>query len=294
MPDSRFIVGLTGGIASGKSTIAGFFEDLGAAVIDTDIVAREVVAPGSPGLEEVRMACGDDVIADDGSLDRRKMRDIIFADDEKRRALEAILHPRIRTETWRQATEAEGAYVVIVVPLLYESPMKAEMDRIVVSGGARLRGEVAVSGSKNATLALMAGALLADSETVLHNVPRLRDVDGMLELMRALGARAEMDEVEVVGRAVGCAIGRHRRDRDPVGERHLAQPIGREHRCVCGVLRLAGRARREPALRALEPRLVAVWRNKKTQTDGQFGQGRESLYQGRMTQLSVLDRKRSF
>jgi UDP-N-acetylglucosamine 1-carboxyvinyltransferase len=83
------------------------------------------------------------------------------------------------------------------------------MDRIVVTGGARLEGEVAVSGSKNATLALMAGALLADSETVLHNVPRLRDVDAMLELMRALGARADWDPhddhaVRVDARSVSC------------------------------------------------------------------------------------------
>ena len=132
MNDTPFVVGLTGGIASGKSTIAGFFEDLGVPVVDTDIVAREVVAPGSPALEEIHGTFGDEVIDAQGALDRRAMRNIIFDDDDKRRALEAILHPRIRTETWRQAAAADGPYVVVVVPLLYESPMKSEMDRIVV------------------------------------------------------------------------------------------------------------------------------------------------------------------
>ncbi len=132
MTDMPFVVGLTGGIASGKSTIAGLFEELGVPVIDTDIVAREVVAPGSPALADIRDTFGDEVIDAHGALDRRTMRNIIFADDGKRRSLEAILHPLIRTETWRQAAAADGPYVVVVVPLLYESPMKSEMDRIVV------------------------------------------------------------------------------------------------------------------------------------------------------------------
>ena len=131
MPGRPLRIGLTGGIASGKSTIAGFFEELGVPVIDTDIVAREVVAPGSRALEDIRDTFGEEVIDAQGELDRRAMRNIIFADDGKRRSLEAILHPRIRTETWRQAAAADGPYVV-VVPLLYESPMKSEMDRIVV------------------------------------------------------------------------------------------------------------------------------------------------------------------
>ncbi len=132
MTATHFVVGLTGGIASGKSTIAGFFAELGVPVVDTDIVAREVVAPGSPALAEIRAAFGDEIIDAQGELDRRTMRNIIFDDDDKRRSLEAILHPRIRAETWRQAAAADGPYVVVVVPLLYESPMKSEMDRIVV------------------------------------------------------------------------------------------------------------------------------------------------------------------
>jgi len=127
-----FRVGLTGGIASGKSAVARFFEDQGVDVVDTDVIAREVVQPGSPGLDAVRNEFGDEVIAADGGLDRRRMRTIVFADDRKRARLESILHPLIRERTLVRADEAAGPYVVIVVPLLYESPLRDSMDRILV------------------------------------------------------------------------------------------------------------------------------------------------------------------
>jgi dephospho-CoA kinase len=126
------VVGLTGGIASGKSTIAERFESLGVPVVDTDVVAREVVLPGSPALEEIRQAFGEDVIDDAGELDRGALRDLVFSDDAERKRLETILHPRIRDAAFDQATAAEGPYVIIAVPLLYESPMKDVMDRILV------------------------------------------------------------------------------------------------------------------------------------------------------------------
>ena len=116
-PDHKYVVGLTGGIASGKSMIARFFEELGVPVIDTDIVAREVVEPGNPALNEIKERFGDRVISADGTLDRKALRDIIFADDTAREHLESFLHPRIRTETYAQAAAAEGPYVIIVVPL---------------------------------------------------------------------------------------------------------------------------------------------------------------------------------
>lgn len=132
VPDYPFIVGLTGGIASGKSTVADYFADLGVPVIDTDAVAREVVTPGSPALDEIRAEFGDSVIAEDGSLDRQAMRHIVFNDDDRRLALEAILHPKIREATFDQVTDTNGPYVVVVVPLLFESPMKESMNRILV------------------------------------------------------------------------------------------------------------------------------------------------------------------
>lgn len=129
---ARLRIGLTGGIASGKSTVAELFAELGATIIDTDVIAREVVMPGQPALEEIAATFGDSVIADDGSLRRDAMRKLVFADDEARKRLEAILHPRIQDETRRQANQASGAYQLIVVPLLVESSLKAFVDRILV------------------------------------------------------------------------------------------------------------------------------------------------------------------
>lgn len=125
-------IGLTGGIASGKSTVSELFAGLGVPVIDTDIVAREVVAPGRVALREIRQAFGPQVLAADGHLDRARLRQMVFADPQKRRTLEAILHPRIRRETMRQARRAGGSYQLIVVPLLVESPMRGSMDRVLV------------------------------------------------------------------------------------------------------------------------------------------------------------------
>jgi dephospho-CoA kinase len=125
-------VGLTGGIASGKSTVARLFADHGVPVIDTDAVAREVVMPGEPALDEIRSAFGDEVFHSNGALDRRAMRKLIFADQGRRQALEAILHPRIGRETLKQAAAAGGHYQLIVVPLLVESPLRRAMDRILV------------------------------------------------------------------------------------------------------------------------------------------------------------------
>jgi dephospho-CoA kinase len=125
-------IGLTGGIASGKSTVADMFADLGVPVIDTDLIARDVVAPGQPALQEIRDAFGAGVIAEDGSLDRPAMRTLVFGDDAARRRLEAILHPRIGAATREQADAAGGPYQIIVVPLLLESSLRAFVDRVLV------------------------------------------------------------------------------------------------------------------------------------------------------------------
>jgi dephospho-CoA kinase len=125
-------IGLTGGIASGKSMIADMFAARGAPVIDTDVISRQVVQPGGPALSEIEREFGSDVLTANGELDRRRMRDLVFEDDGKRSALEAIVHPRIREEAVRQSRSAGGAYQVIVVPLLVESPMRHWVDRILV------------------------------------------------------------------------------------------------------------------------------------------------------------------
>jgi dephospho-CoA kinase len=125
-------IGLTGGIASGKSAVADMFAELGAVIIDTDVIARELVMPGQPALDEILEAFGPEVIGPDGLLDRRAMRKRVFEDEPLRLRLEEILHPRIRDETFRQASRAGGAYQIIVVPLLAESPLKDYVDRILV------------------------------------------------------------------------------------------------------------------------------------------------------------------
>lgn len=125
-------IGLTGGIASGKSTVANLFAELGVPIIDTDIIAREVVQPGKPALDEIRATFGDDVFDAQGGLDRGAMRKIVFSDDSRREALESILHPRIRDEAIALSGAADGPYQIIVVPLLVQSPMRQFMDRILV------------------------------------------------------------------------------------------------------------------------------------------------------------------
>ena len=130
--DNPLRIGLTGGIASGKSTVAGMFADLGVPVIDTDVIAREVVSPGQPALAEIREAFGAGVIAADGTLDRSAMRSMVFGDAGARRRLEAILHPKIGKATRAQAEAAGGAYQVIVVPLLVESSLRGFVDRVLV------------------------------------------------------------------------------------------------------------------------------------------------------------------
>lgn len=128
----RFRVALTGGIASGKSVVADMFADLGIPVIDTDLIARQVVRPGQPALDEIRDRFGDKVIDAAGHLDRRTLRKLVFADDDARHDLEAILHPRIGAETRRQALAATGSYQIIVVPLLAGSPLAEFVDRVLV------------------------------------------------------------------------------------------------------------------------------------------------------------------
>ena len=108
------------------------FASLGVPVIDTDVIAREVVRPGEPALGEIRETFGSGVIAADGTLDRAAMRAIVFGDDEARHALEAILHPRIGAATKAQAGAVGGDYQVIVVPLLVESSLRKFVDRVLV------------------------------------------------------------------------------------------------------------------------------------------------------------------
>ena len=128
-----FVVGLTGGIGSGKSAAAAEFERLGATVVDTDAIAHELTQAGGAAIAELERFFGKDVIGHGGAMDRKKMRDRVFADPAARKALEALLHPLIREESQRRIGAARGPYVIHVVPLLIESPdYRSRVDRVLV------------------------------------------------------------------------------------------------------------------------------------------------------------------
>jgi len=127
-----YTVGLTGGIASGKTTVANLFAARGAVVIDTDQIARDVVEPGSPALAQIVAAFGAGVLDPAGRLDRRRLRQIVFADPARRRQLESILHPAIRAELAARAAAAVGPYQIHVIPLLVEGGRREGLDRVLV------------------------------------------------------------------------------------------------------------------------------------------------------------------
>ena len=117
----RFVLGLTGGIGSGKSAASQWFESQGIAVVDADIVAREVVNIGQPALQQIQQAFGDWVLLEDGSLNRRALREYIFQSPEARKTLENITHPAIRTSIIQQLHAAQSPYAILVSPLLFET-----------------------------------------------------------------------------------------------------------------------------------------------------------------------------
>ena len=126
------IIGLTGGIASGKSEVSRLFEKLGAPVIDTDLISRQLVTPGEPALQQIVTAFGASILNTDGALNRKKLGKLIFNSETDRRQLEDILHPRIRDEVTRQLQRIEAPYVIVVIPLLLETRYPIRIDRILV------------------------------------------------------------------------------------------------------------------------------------------------------------------
>ncbi|HQR24099.1 MAG TPA: dephospho-CoA kinase [Steroidobacteraceae bacterium] len=132
MSPAPFRVALTGGIASGKSTVANLFAALGVPVIDTDVIAREIVEPGKAPLAAIVAEFGAGVLDASGRLDRRRMRERIFADADAKRRLDAIMHPAIRAEMERQSAAAGGPYQVLVIPLLAEGRRRDHVDRVLL------------------------------------------------------------------------------------------------------------------------------------------------------------------
>lgn len=198
----RLRIGLTGGIASGKSTVAQRFRELGVPVIDADESSRRVVAPGQPGLEAVVRRFGSRVLTATGELDRRALRELVFADPAKRRDLERLLHPLIRADMEAAARAAAGPYLVLAIPLLVESGDLERVDRVlVVDTEEALQLERLMardgSGAEQARAILAAQASRAQrleaADDVLKNTGTLaelrREVDRLHERYLALAAQ---------------------------------------------------------------------------------------------------------
>ena len=132
MTTRAFRVGLTGGIASGKSTATKYFADLGVPIIDTDQVARDVVEPGQPPLERLVERFGNSILTPDGHLDRPALRNIVFSDPKARADLEALTHPAIGAAVEARSAIAGGPYQILVLPLLVEKSLGSQLDRVLV------------------------------------------------------------------------------------------------------------------------------------------------------------------
>lgn len=182
-----FSVALTGGIASGKSAVADRFALLGAGIIDADVIARAAVARGQPALDEIVEVFGADTLDRDGQLDRRRLREHVFADPAARQRLEAIVHPRVRTTILEQAARSDAPYVMPVIPLLYENRGEYEwLDRVLVVDAPRhlQRSRLLARDRIDADLAeaiLDAQASSAErrriADDVLENTGTLEDLD---------------------------------------------------------------------------------------------------------------------
>ncbi len=179
-------VGLTGGIASGKSAVTAAFERLGVPIIDTDLLAREVVEPGQPALQAVVEAFGAEVLGPDGRLDRRRLRALVFQDASLRRRLESVLHPAIRSAMAERITAVRAPYVVIAIPLLVESGQRTAVDRVLVIDCPRstqlerlLARDGETPAGAEAILAAQATreARLAVADDVLVNAGTLSDLE---------------------------------------------------------------------------------------------------------------------
>ena len=125
-------IGITGGIACGKTAASSVFKDLGITVIDSDIIARKVVEPGSKLLPKIIDTFGKELLTDDGFLNRKRLREIVFSDPKALAFLNALIHPAIHAELEKQADKASSAYTVLVIPLLFEHHLENFVDRILV------------------------------------------------------------------------------------------------------------------------------------------------------------------
>jgi dephospho-CoA kinase len=191
-PFRPLLIALTGGIASGKSAVAEIFAQLGAPVLDTDQIARDVVEPGTPTLAKLVAEFGNDILDASGKLDRARMRARVFADPEQRKRLEAITHPAIREELASRAQRAQGPYQIHVIPLLVESGRAELYDRVLLvdtSEEAQLQRLLARDGSSDelARQILAAQASREDrldaADDVIVNTGTLQDLQQFVQTL---------------------------------------------------------------------------------------------------------------
>ena len=198
-----FVVGITGGIGSGKSAVTDHLETLGIAVVDADKVARVVVEPGTSGLAAIADHFGTDILLADGSLDRAALRKIVFDNPDERKVLEGITHPRIREEIARQLSEATSPYVVLSSPLLLESGQNTFADYVVVVDvpeEVQLKRTMARDDNTEALVKKIMAAQL-DRQTRLSRADTSIMNDGSLE---ALYERIEQLHDDLLARATAA------------------------------------------------------------------------------------------
>ena len=198
-----FVVGITGGIGSGKSAVTDYLETLGITVVDADKVARVVVEPGTPALNAIAEHFGTDILLTDGGLDRAALRKIVFDNPDERKVLEGITHPRIRDEIARQLSDASSPYVVLSSPLLLESGQNTFADYVVVVDvpeEVQLRRTMARDDNSEALVKQIMAAQL-DRKTRLSRADTSVTNDGSLE---ALYERVEKLHDDLLARAAAA------------------------------------------------------------------------------------------
>ena len=130
--NETFKIGLTGGIASGKTTVCDLFKELSVEIIDADVISHELSKKGGAAFEEIIEAFEDEIIGDDGELDRKKLRSIVFNDNTKKKILERIIHPKVLLSINEKIKASQSDYLIISVPLMIETGMNAMMDRVLL------------------------------------------------------------------------------------------------------------------------------------------------------------------
>jgi len=190
-----FVVALTGGIGSGKTAVSERFEALGICVVDADLAARIVVAPDQPALAKIAKRHGQGVLTSDGALDRKRLREIVFADARERLWLEALLHPLIGEQLGRQLSEAASRYAMLVSPLLKETGQVNLVDRVLVVDvpkRAQIERTLARDGGSRATIRsiietqMSRSERLAMADDVIDNTAGFEHLDAEVKRLDSL------------------------------------------------------------------------------------------------------------